>query len=239
MSNIYLGINCNCFTNRYDEPSVWPGICAELGVRHAMFNIDLIDPWWPWELQKRLCDETLEACAKYGVTIRNSFGGHHGHQHYLGHFDREGREQAEVFFQKAIRQSAYLGAKSFGTCFAILTKRCNEDPELREQALNDAIERYGRLADYAAEAGLEALAYEMTSVRRETCATFDENDSVLERCSKMAVPMRVCLDLGHKNLGGVPEEADPLEWIKRYGKKCDVIDCQQSDMAASRHWPFT
>ena len=87
--------------------------------------------------------------------------------------------------------------------------------------------------------GLESLAYEMTSIPRETCATFDENDYVLEKCSQMAVPMRICLDVGHRNLGGTPEEADYLCWIRRYGKYCSVIDCQQSDMQGSRHWPFT
>ena len=36
-----------------------------------------------------------------------------------------------------------------------------------------------------------------------------------------------------------PEEADHLAWIRRYGRVCDVIDCQQTDLEASRHWPFT
>jgi sugar phosphate isomerase/epimerase len=51
--------------------------------------------------------------------------------------------------------------------------------------------------------------------------------------------MKICLDIGHRNLDGTKEEADHLAWIKRYGKQCDVIDCQQTDLNASRHWPFT
>jgi hypothetical protein len=239
MANILLGFNCNCFTNRYDEPEVWAGICHELGVKHVMFNVDLIDPRWPWELQKRLCDETLEACSKYGVSIQASFGGHHNHQHYLGHYDRECRRDAENFFKSAIRQTAYLGGKSFGTCFAIQTMRCNNDPALRKEIMEDAVSAYCHLADYGAEVGLKALAYEMTSVPRETCATFEENDYILERCSRMAIPMRICLDLGHRNMNGNEEEKDHLAWIRKYGSKCDVIDCQQTDVSASHHWPFT
>ena len=239
MARIKLGFNCNCFTNRYDEPFVWPKICAEMGIHHVMFNIDLIDPYWPWDLQKRLLDETLENCEKNGVSIAASFGGHNGHQHYLGHPDSECRREAENFFRLAIRQTAYLGGKSFGTCFAIQTVRTNADPALRKNIIDDACATYGRLAEYGAEQGLRALAYEMTSISRETCADFRENDYILKRCENFAIPMRVCLDMGHKNLNGLPEEADPLEWIRRYGSRSDVIDCQQTDMAASRHWPFT
>lgn len=239
MTNIALGFNCNCFTNRYDEPAEWTRICSELGIHHVMFSIDLIDPNWPWDLQRRMADEVLGMCASRGIKIRASFGGHHGHQHYLGHPDPECRREAEEFFRRAIRQTAYLGGKSFGTCFAILTERCNSSPELRKEIIDDALAAYGRLAEYAAEVGLSALAYEMTSVERESCATFIENDYVLKASESFAIPLRICLDLGHRNLDGLPEEADHLAWIRRYGSRCDVIDCQQSDRDSSKHWPFT
>ena len=239
MSKILLGFNCNCFTNRYDEPEEWTRICAEMGIKHVMFNIDLIDPYWPWDVQKKLCDRTLAACEKHGVKIYSSFGGHHGHQHYLGHPDADCRKEAEQFFMRAIRQSAYLGAKSFGTCFAILTVRCHENAALRKEIIEDAIGAYHRLAEYGKEVGIKALAYEMTSVPRETAATFEENDYLLQRCSDMAIPMRICLDMGHRYLGGTPQEADHLEWIRRYGKHCDVIDCQQTVLSHSGHQPFT
>jgi D-erythrulose 1-phosphate 3-epimerase len=239
MTRILLGFNGNCFTNRFDEPEEWTALCADLGIRHVMFNVDLIDPYWPWDIQHRLCDRTLEACRKHGVTIHCSFGGHHNHQHYLGHFDPEVRRESERWYRSAIRQTGYLGGRSFGTCFAIQTVACDRDAMRRRQIMDEAVATYHRLAEYAAEVGLEALAYEMTSVRRETCATFAENDEMLQRCSDMAVPMRVCLDLGHRNLAGTPEEANHLSWISRYGRQCDVIDCQQTDRAGSRHWPFT
>lgn len=239
MARIKLGFNCNCFTNRYDEPFVWPKLCADMGVRHVMFNIDLIDPYWPWDLQKRLLDETLENCEKYGVSIVASFGGYHGHQHYLGNPDPECRREAENFFRRAIRQTAYLGGKSFGTCFAIQTVRTNSDPVLRKEIIDDALSSYERLAEYGAEMGLSSLAYEMTSVPRETCATFEENDYILDRCENFAIPMRICLDMGHIYHNGLQEEADPLAWIQRYGSRCDVIDCQQTDKTGSHHWPFT
>jgi len=210
-----------------------------MGIKHVMFNVDLIDPNWSWETQKKICDETLEACAKYGVKIFASFGGHHNHQHYIGHYDKGAQREAVKFFKNAVRQTAYLGGKSFGTCFAIMTVRCDSDPVLRKLIMDRAFESYAEIAEYAAEVGLEALAYEMTSISRETCATFEENDYVLEKCSGMAVPMRICLDMGHRNNRGKNGENNHLEWIRRYADNCDVIDCQQTDLSASHHWPFT
>lgn len=239
MGKIYLGFNCNCFTNRYDEPEEWTRICKELGIHKVMFNVDLIDPYWSWETQKQFCDRTLEACAKNGVDIFASFGGQHGHQHYLGHPDANARREGEQFFRNAMRQTAYLGGKSFGTCFGIQTVKTNSDAEARAKQLQDTIDCYHRLAEYGAEIGLEALAYEMTSIDRETCATFAENDYVLAKCSDMAIPLRVCLDMGHRNTAGLPEEADHLAWIRRYADRCDVIDCQQTQFNVSCHWPFT
>lgn len=239
MAKIHLGFNCNCFTNRYDEPEQWPRICKDLGIGKVMFNVDLIDPYWSWDTQKKFCDRTLNACAKAGIEIFASFGGHHGHQHYLGHPDPDARNEAEQFFRNAIRQTAYLGGRSFGTCFGIQTVRTNSDPQLRQKLLEQTLDCYRRLAEYGKECGLKALAYEMTSVERETCATFAENDYVLRAGGDMAIPLRVCLDVGHRNTAGLPEEKDHLAWIRRYGQWCDVIDCQQTTMDASNHWPFT
>ena len=239
MTCIALGFNCNCFTNRFEEPEEWTRLCREMGVHKVMFNIDLVDPYWPWDLQRKLCDRTLEACTRNGVAIVCSFGGHHGHQHYLGHPDPLCRREAEKFFRRAIRQTAYLGGRSFGTCFAIQSVRTHQDPALREEIMESAFDSYSRLAAYAAELGLTSLSYEMTSVGRETCATFAENDRVLARGMEMAIPLRVCLDLGHRNLHGSAEEADHLAWIRRYGSRSTVIDCQQTDAKSSTHWPFT
>ncbi|HPE95092.1 MAG TPA: TIM barrel protein [Bacillota bacterium] len=239
MGKILLGFNGNCFTNRYDEPEVWTKICKDMGIHHVMFNVDLIDPYWSWDTQKALADRTLEACDKNDVKIFSAFGGHHGHQHYMGHFDKAARREAVDFFKRAAKLTAYLGGKSFGTCFAIMTDRCNRDAALRREIIESALASYAQVAEYGAEVGLSSIAYEMTSVDRESCATFEENDYILERGRDMAIPLHVCLDMGHRNMHTTPQEASHIEWIRRYAYCADVIDCQQTDMQASRHWPFT
>ncbi len=241
MANIILGVNCNCFTNRWTEPEEWTRLCAEeLGISTVQYCIDLLDPYYPWPLQQRICDETLEAAAKYGITIKSSFGGHHSHQHYLGHPDEEVRRESEQWFKRCIDQTAYLGSEGFGTCFAIMTVRDNDNPQRRAMIMQDAVDAYYRLAEYAKEKGLQHLLFETTSVARESCATIAETQEVMEKLKNMAVPMKLCLDVGHRNLGtDNPDDADPLAWICAFGKDAPVIHIQQTDNSASCHWPFT
>lgn len=236
-----LAVNCNCFTNRWTEPAEWTRLCAEeLGVDTVQYCIDLLDPYYPWDLQRRIMDETLEAANRYGVTLRSSFGGHHSHQHYLGHPDAEVRAESERWFRRCIDQTAYLGADGFGTCFAIMTVADNADPARRGFIMEEAKSAYRRLGEHAAEKGLAYLSFETTSVPRESCATIAETRTVLEDLGDMAVPMRLCLDVGHRNLGSDdPQDADPLAWITALGAHAAAVHIQQTDNSASCHWPFT
>ena len=241
MTKAILSVNCNCFTNRWTEPNEWTRVCAEeLGIDTVQFCIDLIDPYYPWDLQRRLLDETLEAATRHGIHIKNSFGGHHSHQHYLGHPDEEVRRESERWFRRSIDQTAYLGAEGFGTCFAIMTVRDNAHPDRRSAIMSEATQAYYRLAEYAAEKGLKYLSFETTSTERESCATIRETREVLQALRDTAIPMKLCLDVGHRNLGsGQPEDADHLAWIRAFGRETATIHLQQTDSSASCHWPFT
>ncbi len=238
--DIRLGFDLNCFTNRFPEPEEWTRITSEMGIREVQFNADIIDPWLPWKIQRRLIKETLKLCNKRGITISSSFGGHNHHQNYLGHPDREIAKWYENFYERLIHQTALLGARGVGTCYAIMSVRDARKPERKKEILKRASESYIRLSKIARKEGLEYLLYENTSVPRETCATFAEIDCVLSLLKDMAVPMKLCLDVGHRNLEREEmPEASCYEWIKRYGETAPVIHIQQTDRTGSFHWPFT
>lgn len=241
MAKLLLGVNCNCFTNRYTEPAEWTRVCAEdLGIFTVQYSIDLLDPYYPWKLQRRICDETLAQCAQRGIKIKVNFGGHFSHQHYLGHPDPGVRAEAERWFKRMIDQTAYLGAEGTGTCFALMTVRDNAEAARREKILQEAIAAYGRLAEYAGAKGLQYLMFEPTSVPRESCATIAETRRMVEACEGMAVPMLVCLDVGHRNVAsGCAADGDPMAWIQALGAVAPVIHLQQTDHTGSNHWPFT
>lgn len=238
--NLKLGFDLNCFSNRYMEPEAWTDFVASCGVHVVQFNFDLIDFLLPWKVQQGLVERTRACCDAKGIRIKCAFGGHNHHQNYLGHPDDTVAAAYEDFYRRMADLTAALGGEGFGTCFAITTTRVQQDPVRRAGIINRAVDAYHRLAEYSRAAGLQYLLYETTSTPRETCATFAENDEVLKRLESMAIPMRLCLDVGHRNqeVTGAPE-TDPYAWIRKYGRVAPLIHIQQCNREGSHHWPFT
>ena len=238
--DIKLGFDLNCFTNRYTEPEAWTDLVASCGVRVVQFNFDIIDFLLPQKIQDRLVDRTLDCCRAKKIRIKCAFGGHNHHQNYLGHPDDEVAAVYEGFYRRMADLTVALGAEGFGTCFAIMTVAVHKDRQQRNEILARAIDAYHRLADYSKKIGLKYLLYEITSVPRETCATFEENDYVLSKMKDSALPMNLCLDVGHRNrqIDGAAESC-PYAWIEKYGRVTAMIHIQQCDQTGSHHWPFT
>ncbi len=241
MNKIHLGVNCTFATNRYTEPEAWTEIVGEeLGLRYVQFVSDLLDPYLPYNIQRRICKNILDNCKKYNITIHTTFGGYFVHQHYLGHPDNEIRGEAEKWFRRLINQASLSGASGTGTCFAITSVKDSQNPGRRKYIINEAIKAYTRLSSFAKKKGLKYLIFEPTSVLRETAHTMEETKYLLERCNKvMDIPMRLCLDVGHGSVKSQnSSDADPYKWIRELGALSPVIHIQQTDKTASRHWPF-
>jgi hypothetical protein len=237
--NIILGFDLNCFTNRYVEPEAWTDFVAFCGVRCVAFSFDLIDFMLPWQVQQCLVARTVGCCRAKGIRIKCAFGGHNHHQNYLGHPDDFVAAAYEDFYRRMADLSAALGSEGFGTCFAITTTRVHRNAQRRAEIISRAIEAFHRLAEYGKQAGLKYLLYETTSTPRETGATFAENDELLARLASMAIPMRLCLDVGHRNqetAGAL--ESDPYAWIRKYACVSPLIHIQQCNGEGSHHWPF-
>ena len=235
-----LGFDLNCFSNRYMEPEAWTDFVASCGVKVVQFNFDIVDHLLPRKIVDRLAAKTVECCRAKNIRIKCAFGGHNHHQNYLGHPDDEVAAAYEEFYRKMADLTAALGGEGFGTCFAITTVPVQRNPKRRAEVISRAMAAYHRLAEYSKKAGLKYLLYETTSVPRETGATFAENDEFLARMRDAALPMMLCLDVGHRNqeTPGAPE-TDPCAWIRKYGPVSPLIHIQQCNAGGSHHWPFT
>jgi hypothetical protein len=237
--NVKLGFDLNCFANRYMEPEAWTDFVASCGVHCVQFSFDLIDFMLPWHVQQGLVTQTLACCKAKGIRIKCAFGGHNHHQNYLGHPDDCVAVAYEGFYRRMADLCAALGGEGFGTCFAITTTAVQRNSQRRAEVISRAVDAYHRLAEYGKQVGLKYLLYETTSTPRETGASFAENDELLARMASMAIPMRLCLDVGHRNQedDGAPE-SDPYAWIRRYACVSPLIHIQQCNGEGSHHWPF-
>jgi D-erythrulose 1-phosphate 3-epimerase len=236
--DVKLGFDLNCFTNRYPEPERWTDIVAACGVGVVQFNFDLIDFLLPNAVKDHLVQKTLDCCQAKGIRIKCAYGGHNHHQNYLGYPEDEVALAYEDHYFRMADLTAALGGEGFGTMFAVLTSTVQQDPSRRERILERVIESYFRLAEYAKKVGLKYLLYETASVPREVGATFEENDALINRLQGLAIPMQICLDVGHRNqeIGG--DQADPYAWIRRYARLSPIIHIHQTNPKGSSHWPF-
>ena len=165
---IKLGLNLNPFVNRFAEPGeLIDTIAGEIGIGYLQLVHEFINPAWPAPTVRRLTGEMAEACARRGVKITSLMTGPYGRLNHFGHPDADVREYYLKWFEGLVDIAAEIGCPAVGTQYAILTYRDYDDPARREAILSVALDCWRRLADHAAERGLEFLFWEPMSVGRE------------------------------------------------------------------------
>jgi sugar phosphate isomerase/epimerase len=121
-----------------------------------------------------------------------------------------------------------------------ISARAFEDADDRRRAIDRIVEAVLRLSEIGRREGLKFLLCEPMPVAREYPARLEEVQDLLDRVSDAAIPVKLCLDLGHACLAGATsEDRDPYHWLRQVGWAAHTIHLQQTDGEFDRHWPFT
>lgn len=239
---VRLGINAGFAINRFPEPEVWLRIVGQdLGLRHAQFVADLLNPFLPEHVVEAQLAAIRQACERYEVDIGTTFTSAFTRVNHLLHPDAATREVWFEWWKKWIAIAARLGARGTGGHFGILSVRDYADPARRDERVRQGVESWRRLGDFAAEMGLEFLMFEPMSIKREMAETIKAARALLDELRDgMAIPMRLCLDVDHGDVGSPdPRDADPYEWLREFGAESPCVHIKQSSADKSAHWPFT
>ncbi|HEX8770218.1 MAG TPA: TIM barrel protein [Acidimicrobiales bacterium] len=240
MPSVVFGTN-NCFAiKRWPEPEEWSAIVSDVGLEYVQFSFDLLDPLMAGDLDAY--DRVREVCEQRGISISSAFTGFVAYsQNFLGHPDEALRSRAQEWYRLAISAGARLGVRGVGGHIGAMSVREFEDESQRRRSIQRSQEAVLRLAEHAAKEGLEFLLWEIMPVAREYPAHMDEAEELMSRWTcDAAVPVTLCLDLGHACLaGGTELERDPYAWLERLGPYARTIHLQQTDGVFDRHWPFT
>ena len=239
MPSVTFGLNTCYAVKRWPEPEVWSAVARGLGVRHVQYSFDLLDPVLNGDAAGYAA--TRRACEANGVAIDSAFTGLIGYsQNSLSHPSAAVRDRARAWFEAAIDASAVLGARGLGGHIGAVSVRQHADPAARSAAIDDTVEAVRRLADHAARRGLAFLLWEIMPVAREYPSRLDETQELIERLDGAAVPVELCLDLGHMCAHGADgPDRDPFAWLERLGAHTRCVHLQQTDGVMDRHWPFT
>ena len=237
-----LSLNTNPLVNRFADPDDLTDMVArDLKLRDLQLTHEFINPGWPAPLIRRLTRQMQAACARTGVRITSGMTGPYGRLNHFGHPDRDVRRYYVDWFKTFADITADLGGRSVGTQFAIFTYREFDDPALREQQIEIALDCWAEVAEHGRSAGLEFLFWEPMSVGREFGETIASALALQDRISarNMAIPMWMMADIDHGDVTSPnPEDYDPYAWARAVPKLSQIIHIKQSLMDKSGHRPF-
>ena len=241
MTAFRLGINTCFAVKRWAEPSSWAAIVRDrLGLELVQHSLDLVALDGPEELWADQARAVADACADRGIEMHSTFTGLAAYSsNLLLHPDGAARDWAERWYERAIAFTAAAGGRATGGHVGALTVDDARDPARRDARLRELRERLARLARRARAEGLEALFVENLASAREP-STMAGVEALLTEGSDEAVPIVLCLDVGHQCVPGTSgDERDPYAWLRTMGARAPVVQLQQSDELGDHHWPFT
>jgi D-erythrulose 1-phosphate 3-epimerase len=239
VADIVFGANTCFAVKRWPRVEDWAPLAAGLGLDTVQFSFDLLDPGVVGDA--RAYERVRTVCEAHGVRISSAFTGFVAYaQNLLGHPDAAMRAHAERWFGNAVRAAAALGARAVGGHVAAMTSAEVVDPAAREASIQRSIDAVLRIAETARAEGLQSFLWEAMPVAREYPSSIAEALDLARRTAGAAVPVRLCIDLGHAcRAGAGGDDRDPYAWLVQAGAAAACIHLQQTDGRYDRHWAFT
>jgi D-erythrulose 1-phosphate 3-epimerase len=238
MTRFKLGTNLIFAGNRFVEPEEWSRVIREeLDLDFVQFSADVLDPSWPKTYVDEYIKRTRQCLQKYNLQVDSMFTGNFTRRHLFLHPDAGGRKLWFDWYKNLIKMGAEIGAYSAGSHFGVMSVHDISDRDRYNQRLADGIQIWQELSEYAKEIGFRYLFFETMSVPREMAYTVEEAKDLYARLnSKSALPILLCLDVGH---APHPDQRDSNLWLRELGALACIVHLQQTDINNSRHWPFT
>ena len=240
--DISLGINTGFASNRFPRPEDWvPVVANDLGLDTVQFTADLLDPFLPASLLRRDTSRIRGLCQEAGIRIESAFTSSHTRVNHVLHPDIEMRRVWLDWLKRFIDISAELGASGMGSHFGVMSVSDNTDPSLRAERIEGGVTAWRELSEHAASRGLDYLMFEPMPIPREIGETIPAAREILEQCREgFAVPLRLCLDVGHGDLkSDDPRDTDPHAWIRAFADDIACLHIKQCLRDKSGEYPFT
>ena len=238
---VRLGITTTFAIKRWPMPGDWAPIVRDrLGLRLVQHTLDLVEPPLGIGTVVARSGAVRKATADHGLEIHSTITGRAASVRcLLLHPDREARTEARLLLHRAITFTERVGGTATGGHLGALSSADAHDPDRRRERFAELRAALVSLASDARRSGLEYLVVENRPSAREVSdmATLRE---LLRDGDELHVPIRACLDLGHMCVAGASgEDRDPYAWLRAFAPVTPIVQIQQCDADADRHWPFT
>ncbi|WP_019172489.1 sugar phosphate isomerase/epimerase family protein [Pseudaminobacter salicylatoxidans] len=214
----------------------------DLGLDHAQFTWDLVDPWWPSAERDRIARDYAAGFKAAGVTIESSFGGlaSYTYNHFLAPTP-ELRALGKEHFKRAIDMTAAMEVPTAGMPFGSYSADDALDPRRREDIYREALEALVDLSRHARKSGLTSLMIEPVPLATEFPSSAADSLKLMKDLDGTTdIPVRLMVDWGHALFTPLfKEDADMDLWMRICGDYIGAFHIQQTDGLLDRHWNFT
>ena len=240
MDNISFGVNTGFAVNRYPLASDWLPIIKNSKLKNVQITADILDPRNPKKFLEREIEYILNVSKQSGPTITSAFTGAFTRLNLFGHPDQSVRNYWLKWYKDFIDLSAKLGVKSLGGHLSIISLADDDNKSLRQERLDNIINIWVHLSEYALDQGIPTMIWEPMSISREFGETLTTAQYIQEKFDdKTKGTIKMCYDVDHGDiLSKNMNDTNPYEWIKKFAYAIDCIHLKQSSTNKSGHWPF-
>jgi len=238
---VRLGTTTTFAVKRWPRPGDWAPIVTErLGLRLVQHTLDLVEPPLGTGSVVTRSGAVRRAALDHGLEIHSTITGRAAStRSLLLHPDPEVRTEARLSFHRAIAFTERVGGVATGGHLGALASADAMGDEHTAARWKDLRAALSSLAIDARRAGLLYFVVENRPSARET-STMAVVGDLLRDGDDLHAPVRLCLDVGHMCVAGASgDDLDPYAWLRAFARVAPIVQVQQSDATADRHWPFT
>jgi sugar phosphate isomerase/epimerase len=236
-----IGVNLGFAVNRYPEPKDWvPLIADQIGVKRVQFVADLLNPSLPAQLRVRKVNEINKLAARHGIIIESAFTGAFTRVNHFGSTDPDVRDYWMEWFKAYIVQSSDMGAEIFGGHPGIMSLGVDNDPVLRREAIENIVDAWVELMEFAQGFGYTAAAWEPMSISREIGHTLFDARSFQDMLKAKTNLVGICYDLDHGDIESKDQrDLKPSEWISEFSSDIKMMHLKQTTIDRRKNMAFT
>jgi sugar phosphate isomerase/epimerase len=238
---VRLGTTTTFAVKRWPRPGDWaPIVTGRLGLRLVQHTLDLVEPPLGTGSVVTRSGAVRRAAADHGLEIHSTITGRAAStRSLLLHPDPEVRTEARLSFHRAIAFTERVGGVATGGHLGALASADATGDERTAARWTDLRAALSSLAIDARRSGLGYFVVENRPSARET-STMAVVGDLLRDGDDLHAPVRLCLDVGHMCVAGASgDDLDPYAWLRAFARVAPIVQVQQSDASADRHWPFT
>lgn len=242
MTAFHLGINTCFAVKRWPRPRDWAAVIAdEFGLTRCQLSLDLLPIGYDIRPAQQYVEDAADACERFGISIDGLFTGLAAYSsNLLADPEPSARDAAERWYCSIIDLASSVSIRSVGGHVGARSIATAADVAADREILHNQLDAMRRIADYAANQGLEELLFENLAVSREYGHLISEAQHVEAALADASIPWTLCLDLGHAaTLTTGTTSDDPFAWLSAPWIKTPVLQLQHAVRGMDLHAPFT